>query len=567
MNAFPFTAALVGFCMALTPAVSADLTLVKDGVPIGAIVLEANAPAPVQLGAKELQKYVKEMSGAELPIQTEGKNASRKGFLLKNSPKLGEEEFTLGTKGAQVIITGGGKRGVLYGCMAFLEDTLGCRWYTSRITHIPKMATIILRRLKVHEKPAFEYREPYYTEAFNGVWAYHNRVNGNSQALDNNMGGKVSYGPFVHTFSSLVPPEKYFATHPEYFSMVNGKRMDGYAQLCLTNPDVLKISIEQVRQWIRDMPNATIFSVSQNDTGYNCQCDKCKAVEKEEGAPSGVALRFVNAVADAIKQESPNVLIDTLAYQWTEDPPKLVRPHSNVRVRLAPISACFAHPMDGCTENKKPYANLQAWGKITNQLYIWHYSTNFANYFQPLPDLDEIAGDIPIFKKNGVVGLFYEGAYGPLGGGEMAELKSYLMAKMMWNTSAPVKPIITDFLKGVYGPAAPYIQQWLDLLHQPARESKVNAHIYDPPTAAYLSPATIAEGLKLFDQAEQAARGNDVAVEEVQRARLALEYVQLMQNPANKDLAVIVAEKVRRYGFGQAREGEPIADFLKRIGQ
>jgi hypothetical protein len=60
-----------------------------------------------------------------------------------------------------------------------------------------------------------------------------------------------------------------------------------------------------------------------------------------------------------------------------------------------------------------------------------------------------------------------------------------------------------------------------------------------------------------------------VALDEVQRARLALEYVQLMRAPAGADrtaLAQRVAAKIRRYGIGQIREGEPVERFLGRIG-
>ena len=60
--------------------------------------------------------------------------------------------------------------------------------------------------------------------------------------------------------------------------------------------------------------------------------------------------------------------------------------------------------------------NLRAWAKITGQLYIWHYNTNFAHYLSPFPDFDELAADIPMYKRHGVVGLFMEGEYQPGGG-------------------------------------------------------------------------------------------------------------------------------------------------------
>jgi hypothetical protein len=380
----------------------------------------------------------------------------------------------------------------------------------------------------------------------------------------------VSYGRFVHTFDELIPPDKYFDAHPEYFSMIKGKRMKGYFQLCLTNPDVLKITIEKVEEWIKENPTATIFSVSQNDTYDNCQCTKCLAVEKEEGAPSGPLIRFVNAVATAIGKEHPNVLIDTLAYQWSEKPPLRVRPVGNVRIRIAPIGACFSHPLNGCKENSQPFKNLQDWSKVTDKIYIWHYTTNFANYLQPLPNLDEIAGDALLFKKYGVVGFFDEGDYAGGGGGEMAELKSYLLAKLMWDPKQDPRKIEQDFVNGVYGKAAPEIMSWLDLVHDAGRKMKAHARIYDPPTSAYLNGAIQTKGDALFKKAEEAVANDPVALDEVQRVRLSLEYVELMcANPkgvAYPTLVKIVGDKVTKYGIAQIREGEPVQEFLKRIG-
>jgi hypothetical protein len=558
------------------PAADSELTVVRDGQTDWVITVPQAATAPVQHGAKELQKHLGLISGARLPIVEASASTTAKAITLLVDQTLGPEAFRIRTVPEGIEVRGDDRRGVLYGCYGLLEDVFDCRWYTPKISKIPRKTTLRVSPFDLTQKPAFEYREPFYWEAFDRDWAVRNRTNGNSQRLDDSVGGRVMYGPFVHTFNALVPPDRHFDTHPEYFSMVGGKRMKGYYQLCLTNPDVLKISIEGVRQWIKESPQATIFSVSQNDTDGHCQCAACKAVEAEEGAPSGVVLRFVNAVADAVAQDYPHVLIDTLAYQWTEKPPKLVRPRPNVRIRLAPIGACVAHPLDGCEVNKAPLANLQAWSKITDQLYIWHYSTNFAHFLQPLPDLDEIAGTIPLFKKQGVVGIFYEGDMVAGGGGEMSELKAYLMAKLMWDPSRDPKPIVDEFLTGVFGPAAPQIKTWLDLVHKPARQRNVHARIYDRPTAPYLSDDLLVAGTRLFDEAESAAKANPVALEQVDRARLALEYVQLCRSSADHPapgglkhdaLKDIVVAKLARYKISSVREGEPVEHFLRRIGK
>lgn len=562
-------ALLWGAAVLLLPASArADVVLASHGKPLATIVVPRKAPPPVALAATEIQAALKTMSGASLPVV----NAAPRGaaIVLRDDPALPSEAFRIRVTGNRVEISGGGSRGTLYGAMGFLERVLGVRWFTPKVTHIPRHDTVVVPEADISEKPAFEYREPYFREVFDRVWAYHNRTNGSSQRLDARSGGGVKYGLFVHTFNVLVPPEEHFDRHPEYFSLIDRERKRGVFQLCLSNPEVAKVAAERLRQIIRSKPDATIFSVSQNDTGGKCQCDRCAAIEREEGAASGLLLRFVNAVADAVKDEFPHVLIDTLAYQWTEAPPKHVRPHPNVRIRLAPIGACVAHPLDGCDANRKPLANLKAWAKITKQLYIWHYASNFANYFQPLPDLDEIPGDIRLFERTGVVGVYYEGGYAPGGGADMAELKAYLMAKLLWNPATDPQAVIQEFLEGVYGPASALMGRWLDLLQTPVRTGQVHARIYDWPSAAYLDDTTLFRGEILFDAAELTVGGDARALDAVQRARLGLEYVQLMRmrkdDPARQAMARTVADKVRRYGYGEAREGEPIARFLTRIG-
>ena len=293
-----FLSCVLGFAAS---ADGSNLTIVQDGQTHWVIALPADATAPVRHGAEELQKNLEKMSGARLPI-VDAATQPASAISLQVDRTIGPEAYRIRTVPGGIAISGDDHRGLLYGCYGLLEDVLGCRWYTAKISKIPRKATLCLGPIDITRKPAFEYREPFYWEAFDRDWAVRNRVNGNSQRLDDAVGGKVMYGPFVHTFNALVPPEQYFDTHPEYFSMINGKRVKGYYQLCLTNPDVLRISIERVRQWIKENPKATIFSVSQNDTDGHCQCVACKAVEAEEGAPSGVVLRFVNAVADAVAQ-------------------------------------------------------------------------------------------------------------------------------------------------------------------------------------------------------------------------------------------------------------------------
>lgn len=518
--------------------------LTKDGRSEYTIVLSASATPSEKHAASELQSFVKRVSGAELPIVTEGGPAPKRMIVIGDGETLralrvkidfkdlGDEGFAIRTAGPHLVIAGGRLRGTMYGVYGFLEEVLGCRWYTPHVSYIPKMPSIEFKRpLSIVEKPDFEYREPYYTGAFDADWAARNRNNGNSAGLDEPRGGKVTYHHFVHSFADLVPVEKYWATHPEYYSLIDGKRTHEYAQLCLTNPDVLKIATATVMRWIEERPDATIFSVSQNDCYNNCHCDNCRAVDKEEGSPSGLVLRFVNAIADEVAKKHPGKLIDTLAYQWTEKSPKITKPHENVRVRLCPIFACEFHSYEACPKDTGFVLNLQGWSKVTSNLYIWHYTTAFANYLVPFPDLDQLATSIPMYKRYGVKGIFAEGTYtagdGPYGGGGfMDDLKQYLIAKLLWNSKADAKAITHDFLDGYFGKAGRPIGEFLDLLHQKVEKDQIHGTCLDQwPSATFLTPEVMTRSNQIFDEAEKLADNAEI-LRRVKHARLSIEFVE-----------------------------------------
>ncbi|MEB2361765.1 MAG: DUF4838 domain-containing protein [Bryobacteraceae bacterium] len=526
-------------CAVALAAPATPLDLVRNGQSVYSIVIAPDASASERHGAEELQKFLEEISGARLPVTTESRSnmvlvgrspALNKLKLSIDFDDLGPEGFALKTAGKHLVIAGGRLRGTMYGVYSFLEK-LGCRWFTPEVSRIPKMRTVSVRELEETQKPAFEYREPFFAEASDADWAARNKANGMLMKLDAARGGKIRYFPFVHSFEALVPPKRYFKDHPEYFSLIDGRRRAERSQLCLTNPDVLRVGIESVERWIAEHPEANILSVSQNDwTGW-CECDNCRRVEEEEGGShSGPLLRYINALAAEIEKKYPDKLIDTLAYWYTEDPPLKTRPRRNVRIRLCPIGACEAHPYEQCRYNAYFMKNLRAWAKITNQLYIWHYNTNFAHYLLPFPDFDELAADIPMYHRNGVAGLFMEGSPSRAGGAENAELRSYVMARLLWDPGTDVERDIDEFHQAYYGEAARPMRAYFDLMHNevrmPPRGKGHHIWIYDRPSAPYLNEEFLAKAAELFREAEAAASSGAVR-NRIRKARLGIDYINL----------------------------------------
>jgi hypothetical protein len=582
----PRTLSLAGALALATvgPARAARLTLAEAGVSRYRIVIPADAIPSERYAAEELQRYLAKLSGATLPIVTDAEAPVAREIVLGASSRLrarrfsiefsrlGPDGFVLRSQGRRLIIAGGRPRGTLNGVYTLLEEDFGVRWFTPELEVVPSLPKLTLRRLNETHVPALENRDVFWREMMRDAdFAARHRLNGQHYGLTERHGGPFTvYHPFVHSFDALVPPAL-FNEHPEYFPLIDGERKSGYVQRCLTNPDVLRLSIERVKQWIAEHPDATIISVSQNDTFNNCQCPNCKAIDEAEGSPAGSLLWFVNAVAQAIERDYPHVRIDTLAYQYTRRPPKTIRPRPNVIVRLCSIECCFAHPLEACPSesNRRFREDLAAWQPVAPLLYVWDYTPNFGHYQQPFPNFDVLQANVQCFVRHGVKGLFEQGNYSPGGGGELGPLRAYVLAKLLWNPDTDVARHIREFTDAYYGQAAPYLREYLDWLQAQVRGQDCHARIFDRPTACYLNDEFLRRAEPLLDAAERAAESEAIRFR-VQVARLPLWYVRIATDRVTGDQKLNLARRfvqiARQAGISNISEGRSLDDWAKRLG-
>lgn len=441
----------------------------------------------VMTAAAELDRYLERMG---VSIRTE----------LMIDPALPADGLRITMADGTVRLLGGNGRGVLYAVYRLLE-LLGCRFYAEDTEVIPtltlsEVAAALPEGLDLTEVSPFEFRDLYWTCTYRPDFAVKRRINaglagGGSHRRDISpeWGGCIGYaGPhFVHTFERLVPAEEFFETHPEYFSMINGERTAKhlYSQLCLSNPEVLAIVIERVKGWLRANPLAEIVSVSQNDSfviGSYCTCPACAAVDAEEGSPAGSLIRFVNAVAEAIEPEFPHVAIDTLAYQYSTVPPKLTRPRHNVMVRMC-TGGCSSHAIDECDRNGGTRSWIEGWEKICDRLYIWDYTTDFAQYLNPFPNLPTHQRNAQFFANHNVKGVFEQGNYTGGKSGEFGELRSFILTEVLWDPDRT--PDTAGFMEAYYGAGAPFVRKYLDYIHEKVKDLHFNlvisaANLWNP---------------------------------------------------------------------------------------
>ncbi len=530
-----FSYYFIAFLSFLLFACGNNQNLVNKGRSDYKIFVSENAQESEKFAAGELQKFLAEISGVTIPVV----NSAKEGDLLiyvgfedapatvldkLNPSDFENEEYIIRSSGKNLLIAGGGTRGTLYGVIGYLTDHLGCRWYTAGVSKIPALDDIPLPGRDDRQKPALEYRDTNWKEARDTSWVIHNRMNGTN--IGEALGGAYITYPFVHTFYNLVSPEKYFATHPEYFAEVDGRRVGEDAQLCLTNPDVVDIATATVFDWIQAHPEANVFSVDQNDGLGYCECANCRALDEQEGSHAGSLLHFVNQIARRVAVVHPEVKLQTLAYAYTDVAPKNIRPVENVMIRLCHYDYCAVHPIEACERNRPFLEQLLAWKEIApNRLTIWDYNTNFRYYLLPFPNFDSFTHDIKLYVDHGVKGLFMEGNAN--GSGEFAELRSWVMAQLMWNPEQDGWKLIDEFVNAVYGDAAPYISEYISLLHKELPPEFRLGIFAEPFQTNYLGNANMISADSLFSLAREAA-GDDAGLQNrLEKAYLPLLWTKL----------------------------------------
>lgn len=542
----------------------AQVQLVKNSKPTSRIIV-AGSDSTDMKAASLLQDFIHKVSGAQIPIvknTTVKKNdiaigtASNPTLASNRSitSQLKEDGFLISTNDGVLRILSGGDKGSIYAVVTLLENELGIQYFGENEYNAPKQQTIEIPKLEVLDNPAFRYRQSQnYAMGADPVYKLWYRLEEPSEVF--------AGGYWVHTFDRLLPSEIYGESHPEYYSFFNGKRHPGKAsQWCLSNNEVFEIVSQRLDSIFKANPGKNLISVSQNDGNYtNCQCPQCKAIDEKEGALSGSVIHFLNKLATRF----PDKEFSTLAYLYTMNPPQHIKPLPNVNIMLCDID-CMREV--GLTENKtgKEFVKaLEGWSAISDNLFIWDYGINFDNYVAPFPNLHILKDNIKLFKKNNATMHFSQIASNR--GGDFAELRTYLVSKLMWNPELDTDSLTQNFLQGYYGDAAPAIYKYIKLMEGALLGSGVNLWIYDSPVThknGMLKPELMRRYNQLFDEAEASVADDDVLLTRVRRARLPIQYseLEIARTEQKKDLKDIVKkldlfeERVTEYNIPTLNE-------------
>lgn len=495
----------------------ADLLLVKQGQPVGALVAVGEDPE-VKQAAEALQAYIQRMSGARLRLQQV--SAGPDGQIRYRAPAVAErvivlclpqhlaalqapaevkalaaqvraDGFALYSEGrSRLFITAPQPIGVVYGAYEVLER-LGCRWYFPGELgeEIPIKADLFLPALAEAQSPDMVDRNMWYAYGGRPEWQ-----SGGYRLwqMRNKMGGvRFSAG---HNLMRVVPPARYGATNPEYFPMFGDKRhvpsaTEGHNwQPCTSNPEVIALAVAAADKYFTENPNSASFSLSPND-GYGwCQCPQCLAQDppeqrKQRNQYKGRrTLLFVNAVAREIARKHPGKYLAWYAYAGTVEPPEDVRAEPNVLTALAHYGyvGCNVHAMadPACPNNQKFLTLMDGWSKAADHLMIREYWSLLCGQADAMARVCagySLAEDIPLLVQRGFIAASAESEpeYGS------SALNFYLAAKLMWNSRQPLEPLLVDYYQGMYGPAAGPMREFFEGIVTLCRQRSHRGHFFE----------------------------------------------------------------------------------------
>lgn len=559
---------VVGVLSSMTAGLSSngsEIELARDGKTEYAIIRNTSATAAEVFATQELSAFLEKVTGAKFVIISERTQPlPQKAIYVGQTDlaarhvdfsKLGQEDWIIKTADQNLILAGGRPRGTLYAVYEFLEQKLGCHWLDEFTEVVPSRPELKLATMNIKGRPAF-WDRAIFTSSDNlideermSLFNARNKDTGATSA-QYGFGNRVGSPSHCHTF--YLYSKDWPTNHPEYLAMnANGERLPstsglGPGQICLTHPEVRKLMLEKLRRYIATdretaakagYPPPRIYVIASNDNPIICQCPECKAIVEREGANVGATIDLANFLADGVKDEFPDVLVQTFAYLQTVVPPKTIRPRDNVIIQLAQLNVewtggawpkneldeypDFFRPMTNAI-NRKCSETLVNWSKITKHLSIWDYwviyDFNGTNRFMtPYVNLVCIKSDLELFFNNHVE-MIYAECEKPEDTSFFA-LKHWLGLKLMQDPRQPDEPLVQTFMSGYYGPASAKMNAYLAYMeqrisHVPETDKLSGMLERDRP---YLDLDFYITSTKLLDEAALLCNKNKAALLHVQR--------------------------------------------------
>lgn len=521
-----------------------DLNLTKEGIAQSEIILGESATPTEQYAAEELQRLIKHISSADVPILSADseKISDAKIPIFIGTPDSSDivreevnfstdhpEEIHLTANEKHLILAGKTPRAALYATYTFLQDVLGVRWFWPGDDgeYFPTSPTLAVPEFQKTETPGIANRYFSLTSVVHGynletdIWMARNRLNivnlGTKPSADL-IAERKARGFLLRIAGHNVKlPQETLDAHPEYGALFAGKRIVGDPtrppQLCWSNPQVVELVSQQITDWASHSPGVDIIAFYPADTTQFCQCEECKKMAPDVSTRWQL---FSSQIIENVKEVHPDKTFWTLAYMAYRSPPDgALAPFGSIGYCL--YNGCYRHPLsENCPGNEVPFQEIKEWQKQGASMGIRGYE--FIVTLKPmfLPILTLVADQIVYSHENKLNSWTSE--LPPYGHPAKAKpehrrwetnrLALYAAAQLMWNSNQSAEALLEDWMTHIYGPAAKPMKEYYLALEKAWRSapSHVSYFLLSPASLSegFISPKLIQEVQNYFNEAKAA---------------------------------------------------------------
>ena len=449
--------------------------------------------------------------------------------------KLGREDAAIEVGEHGIMIRSHLPLGVSH-ALYWMLDYWGCRWYMANDIgeHVPRLGRVTLPLGVHYSRVAMDSR----------VESAHVQGKGYEQWLQRNRHKSDMWLSAQHYWLIAIPPKEYFGDHPEYYSLIGGKREP--RQLCVSNPDVRRTMVEKALAYLeKNRRNMASFPIDPSDAYNHCQCKGCVALDGENRLDrqgnriiSNRVADFANHVAGAVAEKCPDKLVGYCAYLNKLTPPDQPL-HDNVAIAFTHSGMCNLHllPRDTCPSSKEYWELLPVWLQRCKHVYDYAYDPIPWNGGLPCPTYLERPVAIRRMHRAGVKGLIDD--MGPRYDGAN-HLNRYFEARFAVNPDLDIDTELAEFCKNMYGPAADAMNRYYRELAN-ALENEYGRRFGLDGYEDLFPPELIQATRKALDEAHAAAPADN------QLIRKRLKMIELTQRHLEAYMTFVEGLKERSY--------------------
>ena len=467
-----------------------SITLVSGGKADFRVVVPDDPDWPTKLAADDIARCVAEATGAQVKIVPESKLADEKEERIDFYVGLGKftEKFLdempkpygyiIRFPDAKTIVIAGrlllkDNYNTLDGVTQFLEKELGV------YNLMPGEIGMVIPKLEgdwriecrdITRVPSLAGRE---FSGADGRWYSSAEQSKKIETIQwiRRMGMTVSSVlKMVHNVGNLIDPEKYAATHPEFFPLIDGKRrIPPKVNLkdwrlrnwepCYTAPGIAEEAAKSVIEYLEKNPNLYSCSLSVNDSGNICRCETCRKVNAKLPADSESQsyYEWVCKVVSLVRPEFPDCYFGLLNYWATKDMPENIKLDPHVVPVVCEDLKIYTVPK----YRERLEKRLRQWDEVASVIGWWDYGFE-GDYLVPAYTAMHTGAMLKELYKNHNL-RFYFNEWAP--GRYWKNIpEAYMVCKLCYDMELEPEKILDQWFELAVGrEAAPYLKEYFRL--------------------------------------------------------------------------------------------------------